>query len=249
GLGRTNMILHSIDVGDAKPLKQRHWPISPAREKIMFAEVDNMLALDIIEPSNSPWSSNCVIVQKGSKFRLCLDSREVNNYTRKDAFPLPHIDGILKGFEMPVGYMSVKLSKAQRNYTITELECLAVIKGIKKFRAYIEGQDFLVVMDHAALQWLMRQKDLSGRLARWSIQLQGFDFRIEHRKGFQTVIADTLSRQNESAEEFENLGPIIDLESEHFRSLEYLDLMERIRQNQEKLPDLRLTNGYVYKRT
>lgn len=45
------------------------------------------------------------------------------------------------GVELPVAYVR-KLSKAQRNYSVTELECLAVIKGIKKFRAYIEGQEF-----------------------------------------------------------------------------------------------------------
>jgi len=87
------------------------------------------------------------------------------------------------GVELPIAYMSEKLSKAQRNYSVTELECLAFIKGINKFRAYVEGQDFCVITDHASLQWLMRQKDLSGRLARWSIRLQGFSFTIKHRRG------------------------------------------------------------------
>lgn len=68
GLGRTSLITHSIDVGSAIPIKQRHWPVSPAIEKIMFAEVDNMLALDVIEESNSPWSSNCVLVKKEEKY-------------------------------------------------------------------------------------------------------------------------------------------------------------------------------------
>lgn len=45
------------------------------------------------------------------------------------------------GHEWPITYMSQKLNKAQRNYSITELGCLAVILAIKKFRAYIEGQE------------------------------------------------------------------------------------------------------------
>ncbi|KAH8269856.1 hypothetical protein KR026_002523, partial [Drosophila bipectinata] len=61
GLGRTHLIEYAIDVGDAKPVKQRHWPISPAVEKLMFEEVDRMLDLGIIEESKSPWSSNSVI--------------------------------------------------------------------------------------------------------------------------------------------------------------------------------------------
>lgn len=76
---------------------------------------------------------------------------------------LAHVDQ--NGDEMPVAYMSVKLTKPQRNYSVTELECLAVIKGIQKFRAYI-GQDFTVITDHASLWWVMNQKDLSRRLAR-----------------------------------------------------------------------------------
>lgn len=90
GLGRTKLTTHTIDVGTASPVKQRHLPVSPAIEKIMFAEVDNMLALDVIEESTSPWSSNCVLVKKGEKYRLCLDSREVNKVTKRDAYPLPH---------------------------------------------------------------------------------------------------------------------------------------------------------------
>ncbi|XP_044573269.1 uncharacterized protein LOC123257595 [Drosophila ananassae] len=78
GLGRTHLMEHVIEVGEAKPVKQRHWPISPAIEKLMFEDVDRMLELGIIEESKSPWSSNSVIVKRGEKIRLCLDSRVVN---------------------------------------------------------------------------------------------------------------------------------------------------------------------------
>ncbi|KAH8244095.1 hypothetical protein KR038_008285, partial [Drosophila bunnanda] len=53
GLGRTNLISHSIDVGNAKPIKQRHFPVSPAVEKSMYAEIDRMLQLGVIEESDS----------------------------------------------------------------------------------------------------------------------------------------------------------------------------------------------------
>jgi len=86
-----------------------------------------------------------------------------------------------------------------------------LIKGIKKFRAYIERKKFGVITDHSSLQWLMQQKDLSGRLARWSIKFQGFSFSITRYKATQTVVANTSSRVNESeVNEFDNLGPIID---------------------------------------
>lgn len=95
GLGRTDVLCHSIDTGDAKPIKQRHFPVSPAIEKLIYEEIDRMIALDVIEESNSPWSSPVVLHRKPGKNRLCLDSRKLNSVTIGDAYPLPQIDGIL----------------------------------------------------------------------------------------------------------------------------------------------------------
>ena len=130
--------------------------------------------------------------------------------------------------EVPIAYFSQKLNKAQRNYSVTELECLAAILSLKKFRAYVEGQDFTIVTDHASLKWLMQQSDLSGRLARWSLKLQGYRFKIMHRRGSQNIVPDALSRQNFESELCEILAtPLIDLSSDAFRSQEYLNLIEQ----------------------
>lgn len=94
GLGRTGLIKHEIDVGGAKPIKQKFYPVSPAVERLMFQEIDRMLSLGVIEESSSPWSSPMRLVLKPSKVRLCLDARKVNMLTRKNAYPLPNIDGI-----------------------------------------------------------------------------------------------------------------------------------------------------------
>lgn len=94
GLGRTSLIEHDIDVGNAKPVKQRFYPVSPAVEKLMFEEIDRMLHLGVIEPSTSAWSSPMRLVIKTSKVRLCLDARKLNAVTKKDAYPLPSIEGI-----------------------------------------------------------------------------------------------------------------------------------------------------------
>ncbi|KAH8421132.1 hypothetical protein KR222_010583, partial [Zaprionus bogoriensis] len=151
------------------------------------------------------------------------------------------------GFEAPIAFMSEKLSKAQRNYSVTELECLAVIKGIKKFRAYIEGQDFQVITDHASLQWLMRQKDLSGRLARWAIKLQGFSFNISHRSGAQNIVADFLSRQNESTiEELdEQVAELTRAEEPPCKWI--VTLRGKIEKEPEKYADYTEENGNLYR--
>lgn len=96
--------------------------------------------------------------------------------------------------ERIICYYSQKLSKSQQSYPTTERECLAVLTAIEKFRPYIEGSTFTVVTDHASLKWLQTFKDPTGRINRWSLRLQAYDFDIVHRKGTQMVVADALSR-------------------------------------------------------
>lgn len=99
-----------------------------------------------------------------------------------------------EGEERVIAYMSQKFSATQQKYHVTELECLAVILSIEKFRPYVEGTHFKVITDHHALIWLKNLKDPTGRLARWSLRLQAYDFTLVHRKGKFHVVPDALSR-------------------------------------------------------
>lgn len=486
GLGKTPLLKHHIDVGNSRPLKQRHYPVSPAIEQQMFKEVDRMISLGVVEESNSAWSSPVAIVKKpNGQVRLCLDARQVNAVTVKDAYPTPLVDGImsrlnethfissvdlkdafwqieldkesrektaftvpgrplyqftrmpfglcnagqsmcrlmdlvipsaLRGFvfvyiddllivaedmkthlqrleivarslrkanltvnvtkskfamksikylghivgngkirpdpgrvdcivkfptpntvrqvrrflgmagwyqryihgystmasamtdllkksdrfkwtpeaqisfdklktslttapvlthpdftkhfyiqcdasitgvggvlfqiirdeEHPIAYMSRKLNSAQKNYSVTELECLAALLCVEKFRCYVEGMPFTIITDHASLKWLMNQKDLSGRLARWSLKLQSFDFTIEHRKGTANIVPDTLSRIEEI---IAIVGRPLDLTEGEFKSEEYLRLKQSVRDHQSALPDVKIQGDIIYKRT
>lgn len=64
GLGKTSLVRHVIDVGGTRPIKQRHHAVSPAVEVKMFAEVERMLGLGVIEESTSAWSSPVTVVAK-----------------------------------------------------------------------------------------------------------------------------------------------------------------------------------------
>ena len=491
GLGLTQLVEHRIDTGLATPIKQRHYPISPATEAVLCAEIDRMLALGVIEECvSSPWCNPAVLIVKPGKARFCLDSRKLNLVTLKDAYPMPSIEGLIsrlspihyiskidlkdafwqialdsesrlktafavpnrplynftrmpfglcnapqtmcrlmdkvipynlksfvfvylddllvlsqsfsehidhllevatclrragltinvekshfalsqvkylgyivgqgslqvdsdkvaairdfpcpksvrqlrqflgmagwyrrfiqdfasttfhltellskkkkfiwtedaqksfnllkeklisapllvhpdyskpfivqcdaslhgvgallaqvdaEGHERPIAFMSQKLNKAQRNYSVTELECLAVVLAIKKYRPYVEGHKFKVITDHASLKWLMNTKDLTGRLARWALKLQGYVFDIEHRKGRQNVVADALSRAHENEPSIDvvdlEIVPSIDLESEEFDSSEYCSLRERY--VEADLPDYKVIDKYIYHR-
>lgn len=491
GLGRTNLYVHQIDVESAQPIKQRHYPVSPAVQKLLYEELDRMLSLDLIETSNSPWSSPVVLVKKSNgKMRLCLDSRKINSVTVKDSYPLPHIDGLLgrlsvtkyissldlkdafyqiplaeksrlitafavpgrplyqykvmpmglcnspqsmcrlmdlvipnelrdrvfvylddlliisatynehiallkhvalllrnanltinvdksffmmseikylgflvgeKGLrpdpnkvtaivnfptpisvkqtrrllgmagwyrrfipnfadisapitellkkgkkflwsneaqlafeeikhllstapilitpdynkpfyircdastegvggvlfqldefeqEKPIAFISQKLRAAQRNYSVSEQECLAALVSVKKFRPYIEGHDFTIITDHANLKWLMSQKDLSGRLARWSLKLQGYNFKIVHQKGTDNIVPDALSRiYCDSLIELDastKLVDSIDMTSKCFLDSEYVELLDKIKNSSVDFPNLAVKDDKIY---
>lgn len=63
-LGRTDRISLTIDTGDAKPFRRKQFPMSPYMMKILNEELDDMLHLGVVEPSNSPWCSPVILVKK-----------------------------------------------------------------------------------------------------------------------------------------------------------------------------------------
>ena len=86
------------------------------------------------------------------------------------------------------------LSHAERKWSTTDQECLAVIEGIKCYNHYLLHQKFTVYTDHKALSYLLGLKDPTGRLGRWNIFLQQFDMEIIHRAGKSNGNADAISR-------------------------------------------------------
>eukprot|EP00741_Cyanophora_paradoxa_P001873 tig00000520_g1815.t1 len=108
---------------------------------------------------------------------------------------LSQSDGGSPARERPIAFISRTLAPAERNYTATELECLAVVWAIKYWRHFLlGGPQFLVRTDHQALQWLRSREATSGRLGRWSLLLQSYDFVVEYRAGRNNGGPDACSR-------------------------------------------------------
>lgn len=151
---------------------------------------------------------------------------------------------VLDGEEKVIAYASRSLSRAERNYSVTERECLAVIFSIEKFRPYVEGTKFTVITDHYSLLWLSNLKNPTGRLARWSLRLRQNSFDLVHRKGADHVVPDALSRMFEESvpPEISTLGVDIDRIDPW-----YANLREQVRASPDRYPQWKLESEMLYK--
>ena len=99
-----------------------------------------------------------------------------------------------------IAYYSRTLRGAERNYSTIEQECLAIVESLKRFRHYLIGRQFAIFTDLKPLEWLHTQKAV-GRLWRWGVLIQEYDFEIIHRRGKENINADALSRSHDDNKE------------------------------------------------
>ncbi len=94
----------------------------------------------------------------------------------------------------PCRFLSRKLKRAERNYSVIERECLAIVWAIEKLQVFLYGREFVLLTDHEPLTFIQEAKVKNGRVMRWSMFLQDWSFRIESIKGVDNMVADYLSR-------------------------------------------------------
>ena len=114
-------------------------------------------------------------------------------------------DGELK----PIAFGSRFLNDSEKNYSIGELELLAVVWGLEKFRFYLYGKKVFLYTDHQALEPLIKRnrcnKQYSARLTRWLDRLAHFDISIQHIAGSNLKFTDYLSRNPVEGATTENI--------------------------------------------
>ena len=140
-----------------------------------------------IEPSDSPWASSVVLVnKKDGSTRFCVDYRRLNSLTTKDVYPLPRIDDSLRlldnqlwfsNLDLASGYWQVAISpEAKRKATFVTNE------GLFQFRV----MPFGLCNAPATFKWLM-ERVLYGM--RWSRCLVYLDDVISLGKSILEALA------------------------------------------------------------
>jgi hypothetical protein len=99
------------------------------------------------------------------------------------------------GYRQPIAYVSRTLTAQERKASSAyELECLAVLFGIEKFSQYLEHTEFLLETDNRELSSLLSHPRQLGKIGHWVVRISSLKFKVQHIRGTQNIVADTLSR-------------------------------------------------------
>lgn len=151
----------------------------------------------------------------------------------------------------PVFYFSKRTSPEECKYHSFELECLAIVYALRRFRIYLHGKSFKILTDCNSLTLALNKRNINARIARWAQELQEFDYELEHREGKRMQHVDALSRVHE-LEKYEEVMIVEELSFEDNLAIiqgqdkELLKLRELLEKQPHKFYELR--NGVIFKK-
>lgn len=122
-LGCTNLLSHDIPLLDDTPVRQRYRRIPPSEYEVVKSHINQLLEAQVIRESCSPYASPIVLVKKkDGSLRMCVDYRQLNSKTRKDAFPLPRIEESLDALTGARWFSTMDLASGYNQVPVTEAD-------------------------------------------------------------------------------------------------------------------------------
>ena len=140
-IGCTDMAEHVIELLDTEPFKERFWCIAPPLVEEVREHIQEMLDGGAICPSQSPWCNVVVLVwKKDGGLRFCVDFRQLNSRTKKDAYPLPWMQETMESMvgawffstmDLKSGFWQVKMAKDSQQYTAFRVGSMGVYEFLR----------------------------------------------------------------------------------------------------------------------
>ncbi|XP_037942537.1 uncharacterized protein LOC119675411 [Teleopsis dalmanni] len=159
----------------------------------------------------------------------------------------------------PVAYFSRSTTPLKRKYHSYELETLAVVESVDRFKYNIYGKSFTVITDYNAVKLAMQKREMIPRIARWWLRIQDYDLIIKHRSEQRMTHVDALSRMpNEDGCDLEEAtlrvwkAEITEADCLYSMQLQDSKLQQVVMKIEEKdahiIDDYKIINGRLYKR-
>ena len=140
-IGCTDAAEHMIELLDTEPFKEQFWRIAPPLVEEVWEHIQEMLDGGAIHPSQSPWCNMVVLVhKKDGGLWFCIDFRKLNNWTKKDEFPLPRMQETMESMvvarffstmDLKSGFQQVKMAKESQQYTAFTVGSMGVYEFLR----------------------------------------------------------------------------------------------------------------------
>jgi hypothetical protein len=156
------------NTGDALPVRSRCFRYSPEQKNILKQQVQELLVADIIEPSDSPWSSQVLLVDKkdSKELRFAIDYRKLNEISRLTSYPLPTMDSILDNMaaaqaayfstiDLKCGYYQTAMGPGSKDKTAFSVEGLENFSFKKLTMGISAGPGFFQRVMESVLKFLV----------------------------------------------------------------------------------------------
>ena len=134
-----------IDTGNAPPKVSGYQRLSQAEQEIVNKYVENLIAADVVEPCNSPWSSPILLVpKKDGSLRAVADLRAVNKCVLADSYAMPDTQDLINQLADSRLFSSLDLSSAFWQLPLAEKsrDCTAFMSkthGLLRWKAMPMG--------------------------------------------------------------------------------------------------------------
>ena len=119
---------HRVELTTDQPFAHAPRRLSPAERQLVDKMTTDMLKEGVVEPSESPWASPIVLVnKKDGSVRFCVDYRALNKITKRDVYPLPRIDDLLgaldgmryfTSLDLKSGYWQIRMAAHDKEKTV-----------------------------------------------------------------------------------------------------------------------------------